>query len=444
MRKNNLFGKSVRILTLCSLPLWVACGLSSCSEEDDSKPYVLQQSDITVNEPEGGFTAQVDQLLHIEVSSVSDEGLTYSWTLDGEAISGGKILDYMFAQGGEYTLVLTVSQGTVSYTYTFTVTVTFEDIEPAPEGASPYITQVFDFMPAVGQFTNTLPAYEEGDTQEDMNRKVLEAIGNDNRGMISLGGFGGYVVVGFDHTIENREGLRDFRVLGNAFYAAANPNPNAPQGGSCEPGIIMVAYDKNKDGVPNEDEWYEIAGSAHEDPTLEAWYQMAVDNGNDVNLYRNYEITYYRPDETTDAPMAPPVDEYIRWEDNQGNSGYKVKNVYHRQPYFPQWYEGNELTFRGTCLPQNGIDESGQGNYYVLYKFRYGYVDNEVNNADDSSIDIDWAVNSKGQRVSLPGVDFIKIYTGVNQENGWLGECSTEVMGVEDLHLLGEEIATRE
>lgn len=444
MRKNNLFGKSVRILTLCSLPLWVACGLSSCSEEDDSKPYVLQQSDITVNEPEGGFTAQVDQLLHIEVSSVSDEGLTYSWTLDGEAISGGKILDYMFAQGGEYTLVLTVSQGTVSYTYTFTVTVTFEDIEPAPEGASPYITQVFDFMPAVGQFTNTLPAYEEGDTQEDMNRKVLEAIGNDNRGMISLGGFGGYVVVGFDHTIENREGLRDFRVLGNAFYAAANPNPNAPQGGSCEPGIIMVAYDKNKDGVPNEDEWYEIAGSAHEDPTLEAWYQMAVDNGNDVNLYRDYEITYYRPDETTDAPMAPPVDEYIRWEDNQGNSGYKVKNVYHRQPYFPQWYEGNELTFRGTCLPQNGIDESGQGNYYVLYKFRYGYVDNEVNNADDSSIDIDWAVNSKGQRVSLPGVDFIKIYTGVNQENGWLGECSTEVMGVEDLHLLGEEIATRE
>ena len=85
MRKNNLFGKSVRILTLCSLPLWAACSLSSCSEEDDVKPYVLQQSDITVNEPEGGFTTQVDQLLHIDVNSVNDEGLTYSWTLDGEA-----------------------------------------------------------------------------------------------------------------------------------------------------------------------------------------------------------------------------------------------------------------------------------------------------------------------------------------------------------------------
>ena len=79
--------------------------------------------------------------------------------------------------------------------------------EPEPEipekheGATAYITKVFDYMPAVGQFTNVLPKYEEGDTQETMNQKVLEAIGNDEGGMITLGGFGGYVVVGFDHTI---------------------------------------------------------------------------------------------------------------------------------------------------------------------------------------------------------------------------------------------------
>lgn len=69
----------------------------------------------------------------------------------------------------------------------------------------------------MGQFTNALPAYDEGDTQEVMNEKVLAAIGNNKKGMISLGGFGGYVVVGFDHTITNVTGKRDFRVLGNAF-----------------------------------------------------------------------------------------------------------------------------------------------------------------------------------------------------------------------------------
>lgn len=72
--------------------------------------------------------------------------------------------------------------------------------------------------------------------------------------MISLGGFGGYVVVGFDHTITNVTGKRDFRVLGNAFYSAANPDSDAPEGGSCEPGVIMVAYDKNQNGMPDEDD----------------------------------------------------------------------------------------------------------------------------------------------------------------------------------------------
>ena len=95
---------------------------------------------------------------------------------------------------------------------------------PEPEKYSPYITQVLDFRPAPGQFVNGMPSWKEGDTQETMNQKVLAAIGNNKKGMISLGGFGGYVVVGFDHTIENIAGKRDFRVLGNAFYAEANPN----------------------------------------------------------------------------------------------------------------------------------------------------------------------------------------------------------------------------
>ncbi|MEJ1731133.1 hypothetical protein SMA90_32915, partial [Escherichia coli] len=88
---------------------------------------------------------------------------------------------------------------------------------------------------------------------------------------------------------------------------------------------------------------------------------------------------------------------------NYGNSGYKVKNGFHRQSYFPLWVKSDKITFKGTCLPQNGVDESGQGNYYVLYKFRYGYADNETNDKDDSAIDISWTVNEKGQKVHLPG-----------------------------------------
>lgn len=420
------------------LAIFGAAMFSACSEDEE---YILQQQDVQVNAPTDGFAVQVGQLLKVEVNSVSDEGVTYQWLLDDAPIAATKNLEYMMEIAGEYKLTLVATQLSNSFRYDFKVVVGFGEVTPPAPDATAYITKVFDFMPAVGQFTNALPKYEEGDTQESMNEKVLAAIGNNNRGMISLGGFGGYVTVGFDHTIENRSGLRDFRVLANAFYAAANPNPDAPVGGSCEPGIIMVGYDKNKNGQPDEDEWYEIAGSAHNNPAGEAWYSMAQKNGNDVNLYTDYEITYYRPEK--EPASTDEYGTYIRWEDNKGNAGYKVKNAFHRQPYFPQWFEGEKLTFRGTCLPQNGIDESGQGSYFVLYKFHYGYADNEPNTSDESAIDIDWAVNNKGQKVHLPGIDFIKIYTGVNQENGWLGECSTEITGVEDLHILGVEIETR-
>ena len=118
-------------------------------------------------------------------------------------------------------------------------------------------------------------------------------------------------------------------------------------------------------------------------------------------------------------------------------------NSTHLQSYYPQWITDDQITFTGTRLPQNRIDMSGAGNNYGLYKFAYGYADNEVNTSDRAAIDIDWAVDAEGNPVHLPGVDFIRIHTGVNQENGWLGECSTEIMGVEDLHLLGVQIDSK-
>lgn len=412
--------------------------VTSCSNND---PYVLEQEDIKVNAPANGFTVKVGQLLRSSVESVSDEGVTYQWSLDDSIIGHTKDLEYMIEEAGTYKLKLQATQGAESFKYEYNVSVGFEEATPPSEGSTAYITKVFDFLPAVGQFTNLIPEYVEGDTQETINQKVLSAIGNNKQGMVSLGGFGGYVTIGFDHTIQNIQGKRDFRVLGNAFYANANPDTSAPQGGSCEPGVIMVAYDVNKNGKPDDNEWYEIAGSAYNDPTQELWYQKALKNGNDVKTHLNYQITYYRP--TKEPENSDEMKKYILWEDNLGNKGYKVKNGFHKQCYFPLWRKEAKITFKGTCLPQNGIDESGQGNYYVLYKFIYGYADNENNSGNESAIDISWAVNSKGQKVNLPGVDFIKIYTGVNQENGWLGECSTEVRGVEDLHILNVDLDTR-
>ena len=119
-----------------------------------------------------------------------------------------------------------------------------------------YISKVYDFQPAPGQFVNEIPEWEEGDTETTMIAKAEEQIsdGTDN-GMISLGGFGGYVVFGFDHRVVNVSGQSDFMVYGNAVYDLVDANY-----ASSEPGIVMVSVDANGNGLPD-DEWFELAGS---------------------------------------------------------------------------------------------------------------------------------------------------------------------------------------
>ena len=65
--------------------------------------------------------------------------------------------------------------------------------------------------------------------------------------------------------------------------------------------------------------------------------------------------------------------------------------------------------------------------------YDWGYVDNRPN-LTDPGLKIDWAVDSEGRTVKLDYIDFVKVYSAVNQACGWLGETSTEIIGAEDLH----------
>lgn len=283
----------------------------------------------------------------------------------------------------------------------------FEDSIVDP--GTPYISKIFDYVPAPGQFVNQYPTYEDGDTKESIIAKIeASVVGKANNGMVALGGFGGYMTFGFDHMVENKANLSDLRIYGNAFT------------GSSEPAIVMVSYDENGNGEPD-DTWYEIKGSEHD---------------SDATIY-DYTITYTRP--TSDDDTDP----YIAWSDNQGGSGSIEKNIFHSQSYYPQWESGESLTFTGTRLPDIAVNTAEAGadyEYWILSEFAYGYADNADNSADNSTIDIDWAVDADGNAANLEGIHFVKVYNSQNQIAGWLGDVSPEICGAEDLHLLEIEI----
>lgn len=284
--------------------------------------------------------------------------------------------------------------------------------------SKPDWNKVYEYTPAPGQFINELKTGGFDGTQTtpeaavayaEMRMGEVDKNGNPYPNWVSLGGFGGYIVVGFDHSIDNLGGY-DFAVFGNSFS------------GSSEPGIVWVMQDENGNGEPD-DVWYELAGSETGKP----------------ETIRNYAVTYYRPSE----PKMP-----VRWTDNQGNSGeIDYLKQFHRQDYYyPLWIEQDSYTLTGTCLKPRNYDASGNGSYWVNAEYDWGYADNfssidrleDDDNANAGTIanhfKISDAIDSAGKHKELKYIDFVKVQCGVNSKSGWLGEISTEVFGFKDLH----------
>lgn len=337
---------------------------------------------------------------------------------DGEAalLSTSRTYTFVGAEEGKVEMALEiVGEDGETFRHRFTVEVVHEEIE-----YSPRISRVVEYRPAPGQFVNIQPLHEPGDTYADMLIKAQECIAGDAASPVSLGGFGGYITFAFDHTVVNLPGY-DFMIHGNAIYqTAAGERP----GGSAEPGVVWVAFDANSNGLPDPEEWYQLAGSEYHNP----------------DVLHGCSITYHAPD-----PGKPPVKvdspyivdaEYISWQTSVGEAGFMPKNSFHSQDYYPRWVGDDRLTFTGTLLPPNAVDYYGTGMYYILYPYAWGYADNHPDAYPElNSFDISNAVDSNGMPVHLPGVDFIRVVTGINQYCNWIGETSTEISGATDLHL---------
>lgn len=276
---------------------------------------------------------------------------------------------------------------------------------------NPYINKVYEYRPAPGQFVHETPLLTSDMSPEQVIAEVeLQICGNEvdgpMPGMISLGSFGGYVVFGFDHPVVNMADSYDFKIYGNAFQSITESRP----GGSSKPGIVMVSEDTNGNGLPD-DPWFELAGSEYANPST----------------FHGFTVTYTRP--------ASPDAQSYPWTSNDPDlpSGTIERNQFHTQDYWPSWLDEQELTFTGTRLAPNGESLTPDGQNWFLSFLPWGYADNRPN-ADDPGFKIDWAVDSDGKPAGLSQINFVKVYTGVLQSCGWLGNTATSVCGAEDLH----------
>ena len=255
------------------------------------------------------------------------------------------------------------------------------------------IMEVLAYHPAPGQFMGSeAMASQDVTTYADLLRKAQQRLVEEHT-FLSLGGWGGYIVVRIQPALVNQPDQADFAILGNAFI------------GNAEPGIIYVSQDVNSNGLAD-DPWYRIRGS--ED------YRSNLD----------YTITYYKPKDPYNDPIA--------WSDSEGESGLISRNKYHTtNSYYPLW-EGDKVTFTGALLPDCMKLDPATGQWRSE-PYAYGYADNHPNDSSGSHIDIDSAVNAAGELVHLDRIDFLKVQTGVHQQTDVTGEVSTEFTGIKPL-----------
>ncbi|MNK06736.1 hypothetical protein D3C87_246350 [compost metagenome] len=379
-----------------------------CSKNKDGGSSI----EITLSEK---YEVATFSVLNISASANAGNP-TYEWVMTknpvdqvtDSIIGANKDLRFITAYPGTYELTLNVKEGNRTSSKK-----TIVNVSNQATNFNPYITSIFDFSPAPGMFANDL--YKTGNTKADVMKTALGRINETSVGyQLDLGGFGGSIVVGFDHTVINVMGQKDLRIYGGDLADRANPPA---------PGLIYVAYDKNKNGKPDDDEWYEIIGSSH----------------GKSNTVKNFKITYHKPEIGKPLVAAGPNDpfldrEHIFCENNQGETYYLPRPKIKKE-FYPIWVTETTVIHEGMKINVSFAPaRAGQTTLFNFESPAWGYA-----NAVDPDIDLDWAVDKNGNKANLPGVDFIKIVNCVSEPMGLCHQQSsmaTRFAGAADLHLL--------
>lgn len=325
----------------------------------------------------------------------------YEWLVNGEHIDyTSDYLSFTPAKTGEYNIEVSNSGAS---TFIKVVCLKQTTTSVAPTGTE--TDKVLEWTPAPGQFIGETSSVggmtEEINTSETACAWALQRLSQHK--FVSLGSWGGYIIVGFPGGIAADGGEYDFAIMGNAI-ATAN-----------EPGIVWVMQDVNGNGIAD-DEWYELRGSEFAAPGTE----------------HNQAVTYYKP---AGAKMD------IQWITPSGETGIvEYLSGTHNQPsYYPAWITAESITFYGSRLaPRNSVDPVT--GFWSNLPYPYGYADNLGNNlisgGDTQSGFGQWAgfrlsdaTLPDGTPVKLTHIDFIKVQTAVLTTSGSLGELSTEVCG---------------
>lgn len=311
---------------------------------------------------------------------------------------------------------------------------------PPAFAASPFAARVIAFAPAPGQFINSAAF-------DDPARALGPPVGGgtvaaDNSSVVSLGGFGGSLILAFDHTVlddpRNPDGL-DFIVFSNAFWTNGDPTRR-----NAEPAVVEISLDVNGDGIAN-DPWFVIPGSSLPSPptlALQAqdWDDDAATATPPVDLmwYPSPALYPGVGASFTTVGFALPNEFDAAVLDNPAGPGATVEAHFGYAELSPTMILG-DLSGATGAIGDNSLSDP-EDNPAIAPAAFYTVPDDpfavgvDAGSGGGDAFDIAWAVNpATGAPANLAGFDFIRLSAAVAALRGPLGEASPEIDAVADV-----------
>lgn len=294
---------------------------------------------------------------------------------------------------------------------------------------SDFATSVIDYTPAPGFFINdvmfndpsqALGAPMGGDTDDPTN----------NTKLVTLGGFGGSITLGFDHTVldhpANPFGM-DAIVFGNAFWVGDVPTRRWAEGGHIE-----ISLDVNENGIAD-DAWYVIQGSSLPDPPDSVYREQDWDDDEGTATPPMYADDY------PDPLFYPGIGSTYTTGAYELPSEFAVLVLEH--PQGPGATEETHWGYADLSPTLSKPSSRTEGDFFTSPDDPMT-VGLTPGSAGGDAFDIAWAVDPvTGESANISGFDFIRITTAVQFDTGVVGEISTEIGGVADVRpeiLLGD------
>lgn len=288
---------------------------------------------------------------------------------------------------------------------------------------SPLAVEVLNYRPAPGTYVNLSPPAPTSGENVDANyyqmRQRCEAhLRAEESQEISLGAFGGSITLAFDHLVLNKPNAYDFVIPRNINNVEGRTDM-----------IVWVAYDQNKNGKPDDDEWY-----------------MLKTDSEIIN--KSLSVTYSAGNQDK---MASADDdkrgfdrvEHVVWRAGSESGFLPHLKAINNPNYMPitwlsDWntapYIGVQVADRADVQELKGTDGSLNSAKTTLTFKPYNEAPSGADPLD-FGMDIGWAVDAEGNAVDLPGIHFVKLVSAVHKQVPDYGPLGVSFLCVKDLTL---------